>query len=77
MPEINLVAVGIILIFLGIIVIFLAAANSKDVKVGFGGFIGPIPFGWANDPQMLKLVMIITAVIAIIFVIFLLKGVAW
>ena len=74
MPEINLVAVGIIMVFLGIAVILIAASSNKDVKVGFGGFIGPFPFGWANEPQMLKWIMAITAVIAIVFIIFMLKG---
>lgn len=73
--EINLVAVGIILVVIGFIVIILGSAGSKDVKFGFGGFIGPIPFGWANDPQMLKWVIAITAILAIVFIIFLLRGV--
>ncbi len=72
--EINLAAVGIILVFLGIAVILMAALGSKDVKVGFGGFIGFLPFGWANEPAMLKWVIAITAVIAIVFIIFMLKG---
>lgn len=74
MPETSLFAVGIILVFLGIAIILIASSGSKDVKVGFGGFIGPFPFGWANDPAMLKWIMAITAVIAIVFIVFMLKG---
>jgi len=67
--EINLAVIGVIVIIIGIILVVLSGLQSKNVKVGFGGFIGPVPFGWANDPQMLKWVIVITAVVAIVFMV--------
>jgi uncharacterized membrane protein len=49
-----------VLVFIGA----LASAKSTDVKFGFGGFIGPIPFGFANDPRIL--IALIVLMIAII-----------
>ncbi|MEM7819703.1 MAG: DUF131 domain-containing protein [Candidatus Aenigmatarchaeota archaeon] len=70
----NIILVGFILIIIGIIIITIGSLNSKNAKVAIGGFIGPLPFGWANDPQMLKWIIILTAIISIIFVIVFLRG---
>jgi uncharacterized protein (TIGR00304 family) len=61
-----LIPVGILLIFLGIIIIFagtlLQQQSDKSttseqgkpkVHIGIGGFIGPIPFGFANSKTAL------------------------
>jgi len=62
-----LVPAGMLLIFLGIIVVFAgsmlmasqqektSAGNTSKPKVhvGVGGFIGPIPFGFANSKTAL------------------------
>lgn len=46
--------IGILLILIGSFIVFIASLlNSKNVKFAFGGFIGFIPFGFANDAQML------------------------
>ena len=66
--EINLALVGVVLIIIGIVFVVLSGINSKNIKVGFGGFVGPFAFGWANDPQMLKWIIVITAVIAAVFI---------
>jgi len=76
MPEANLIAVGIILIFLGFLLVFIGALTSKDAKVGVGGIIGFLPFGFGNDPQLVKLAIIISAVLAILFIVLALKGIA-
>ncbi len=54
----QLIPLGIIFIFLGVIIIMIGAITSRDkdktdVKFGFGGFIGFIPFGFANDKRFL------------------------
>jgi len=65
----NLIIIGIVLLFVGIIFILVGSiSSSKNVKFGFGGFIGPIPFGFANDPRLLWIIIIITIILLIIFV---------
>ena len=66
MAETNFITLGILLIFVGFVFLFIGSSGKGDMKVGVGGFIGPIPFGWANDPEMLKWVIALTA-IAIVF----------
>ncbi|HDD46313.1 MAG TPA: DUF131 domain-containing protein [Candidatus Aenigmarchaeota archaeon] len=47
---------GLILIITGIFLLLIGLfSNSKNVRVeyGVGGFIGPIPFGFANTKTML------------------------
>ncbi len=60
-----LIKLGCMLIFLGFFLIFAGAllgAKSGSVKYGFGGFIGPIPFGFANDPRLLWAIIAISLV---------------
>ena len=63
--NINPVFIGIALIIIGFLIIFASAFGGGRVKFALGGFIGPVPFGWANDPQMLKLVMWITIAVVL------------
>jgi uncharacterized protein (TIGR00304 family) len=67
-----LIEVGISLIFIGIIIIIFgsisqATKTDSKTKVAFGGFIGPIPFGFGNDKQLVYFVIILSAVIFILF----------
>ncbi|HLC51313.1 MAG TPA: hypothetical protein VJH90_02980 [archaeon] len=66
---VELIQVGIVLLITSIVLIFVGALTSKseNVKVGFGGFIGPIPFGWANDPRFLWVIIGISIVFFILF----------
>lgn len=56
-----LIPVGILLILLGFIIVFIGTAmqagKAPEAKtkthVGVGGFIGPIPFGFATSKTML------------------------
>ncbi|MDD5086303.1 MAG: hypothetical protein PHV16_00980 [Candidatus Nanoarchaeia archaeon] len=53
----QLIPLGIIFIFLGVIIIMISALTNidkekTDVKFGVGGFIGFIPFGFANDKEI-------------------------
>ncbi len=69
----NLIEIGFVVVLIGFILIIAGAilsGGTKSTKVAVGGFIGPIPFGFANDPRMLKIVIAITAAFFIIFLIF-------
>ncbi len=63
----QLIPIGILVIFLGMILIFIGALSSikegkTDSKIAVGGFIGFIPFGFANDKRMLYTIITISAV---------------
>ena len=52
-----LVPIGFLIIFIGIAIVLIGSmSQGKDktkTHIGFGGFIGPIPFGFANSPTAL------------------------
>ena len=72
--EQPLILVGIIAIFIGFALILLGSqsptsdtnirgeksSEKKPIQVGVGGFIGPIPFGFANSREMLYLVIAVS-----------------
>ena len=62
----ELITVGLVIILVGIAIVFLGALQAKDTKIAFGGFIGPIPFGFINDKKMLP-VLVGFLLLAIIF----------
>jgi len=74
--EEQLVIIGFLVVFIGIIIIFigsfLSASKSKESKFewGIGGFIGPIPFGFGNNPKMVYLIMIVSLILFILFFFF-------
>ncbi len=56
---------GVILILLGILLsvvssILLALKGNKNVEVGFGGFIGPIPFGFFSSKNVFLLWLLLS-----------------
>lgn len=58
--EEKILLIGIVLIFVGIILTIISAfLSNKRVEYGFGGFIGPIPFGWATNQKMLMIIVIL------------------
>jgi len=62
---------GVVVLFIGIILIVLGSVLGTEkgkVEVGFGGFIGPIPFGWASDPKMLKWIILASVVFFVGFI---------
>ncbi|MFO7872103.1 MAG: DUF131 domain-containing protein [Candidatus Undinarchaeales archaeon] len=66
----DIILIGFILVIIGMAVILIGSLFSSDgeSKVAVGGFIGPIPFGFANDPKMLKLVYgIMIGMVAVFF----------
>jgi len=75
MPSLDFATIGFALIIIGIVLIIAASlSGQKDTKVAVGGVIGIIPFGFGNDPQLVKIAIIISAVLAIIFIVLMIKG---
>ena len=60
----DLITLGFLVVFIGIIIIFLGALGGKgESKVAVGGFIGFIPFGFANDKRLFWSLLIVMVVI--------------
>ncbi|MBW2975252.1 hypothetical protein KY366_06040 [Candidatus Woesearchaeota archaeon] len=62
----QLIPIGMMVISIGFMLIFIGALSSAKEgktgsKVAVGGFIGFIPFGFANDKRMLYAVMAVSA----------------
>jgi len=73
----NLIGLGILLIILGFIIVFfgmLAGSKDSKTKVAVGGFIGPIPFGFGNDKNLVLFAIILSVVIFLIWLLFSLKA---
>lgn len=61
----EIAVLGMILVFIGIALLAFSTAGEKGkVHIGVGGFIGPIPFGFATEKNMLYLTLIITIIMA-------------
>ena len=58
---------GLVFIIIG--VLFLISSAGK-AKIAVGGFIGPVPFGFANSPEMLKWVIVFSIVVLLFFLFF-------
>ncbi len=69
----KLFLIGIGLIFLGIFITIIASflSGSGKVEYGVGGFIGPIPFGWASNKNMLYVIIGLTLILFILTLFFL------
>ena len=64
----RIVTLGILLVFIGVFIIIAGSLSGKESRVefGFGGFIGPIPFGFASNRNMLYFVVGMLMVILIL-----------
>ena len=74
----HLIGVGIALIFIGFIIVFIgtffgAKETTTKTKVAVGGFIGPIPFGFGNDKNLVWFVTIISIVLFLVWLFFSLR----
>jgi uncharacterized protein (TIGR00304 family) len=72
----NLIGIGILLIVIGFIIVFfgiLSGSKDSKTKVAVGGFIGPVPFGFGNDKNMVLFAVILSIVIFLIWLLFSLK----
>ena len=71
--------IPIIIIFIGILILVYGLSNlnnhtskekkSSNIRFGVGGFIGPIPFGFANSPMMLYITIGIAAFLFILWLV--------
>lgn len=74
----QLISLGILAIFFGMMLIFIGALSSikegkTDSRIAVGGFIGFIPFGFANDKRMLYAVIGISAMVMLFWLWFILQ----
>jgi uncharacterized membrane protein len=73
----RIVLLGFVLVFAGIAVIILGSFLGAKGKSGsassggfaVGGFIGPIPFGWATEKPLLYAVIAISVVMFLAFMV--------
>ena len=68
----QLIGTGTIIIIIGFIVVFLglfmgAKESNLKTKVAVGGFIGPMPFGFGNDKNLVWLVAVLSLVLFIVW----------
>lgn len=74
MQHINFLTIGMILLFVGIAFLILGSfqamkqGGKAETKVAFGGFIGPFPFGFGNDKQLLYVVMALSAFFLLVWI---------
>ena len=62
----KLLLIGVVFILIGILITIIASFfGGKKVEYAFGGFIGPIPFGWASNEKMLIWILIILFVVSL------------
>ena len=73
----QLITLGILLIIIGFIVVFFGlikgskeSTSSTKTGVAGGGFIGPIPFGFGNDKNLVWLVTILSIVLILLWLFF-------
>lgn len=69
----NLVGIGIFLIILGFVVVTIGSLTDSrqkttGMKIAIGGFIGPIPFGWANDKRLFYPLMGLMIALAVFWI---------
>ena len=70
----NMASLGILVILIGFALVFIGAltqafTGKSDTKVAVGGFIGFIPFGFANDKKMMwVLITLMGAVLMFFFI---------
>jgi uncharacterized membrane protein len=72
----HLILIGVVVVFVGIALVIigsLAGGEGKGgAKIAVGGFIGPIPFGFSNDRQMLYVVITLAIIMLFISLLFML-----
>jgi len=69
----QLLSLGILIILVGFAIVIIGSLTGPqkgDTKVAVGGFIGFIPFGFANDKRLLFALVGIMAVLVLFFLLF-------
>ena len=67
-----LVFIGMGLIFLGFILLMLSSLTGGKLRGGGVVFLGPLPIGLATDKEALKWVLIFSLIVLILFVLLIL-----
>ena len=66
----KIISIGFFAIVIGLILIVVGSlvdAQENRAGVAVGGFIGPIPFGFATNPVLFMAILAVTVIIAIVF----------
>ena len=71
----QLISFGILLIIVGFAIVFFGTLKgsketASNTKVAIGGFIGPIPFGFGNDKNLVWFVTILSLVLFLAWLFF-------
>ena len=74
----QIIGIGMALIFIGFMIVFIgtffgAKETGTKTKVAVGGFIGPIPFGFGNDKNLIWFVTILSIVLFLMWLFFSLR----
>ena len=69
------IALGVLLIITGFVIVFFgtffsAKQGISSTKVAVGGFIGPIPFGFGNDKNLVWFAIILSLVLFLFWLFF-------
>lgn len=68
--ELNLILIGILVVLVGFVLVTIGAVlQAKKVEWAFGGFIGPIPFGFASREDLLKLIIVFSIIVLTVFLV--------
>ena len=70
----QIIGIGAFLAIIGFVIVFIGAmmgANQTDskTKIAVGGFIGPIPFGFSNDKNILWFLVIESIALLLMWII--------
>lgn len=71
----QIISLGILLMVIGFIIVFFSILKgsketSSKTKVAVGGFIGPIPFGFGNDKNLVWFAAILSVVLFLMWILF-------
>ncbi len=61
------ILLALILILTGLFILILPSGTEREVHIAFGGFIGPIPFGFATSKEVFILLLILMLLSLLIY----------
>ena len=68
----QIISIGILVILLGFAIVFIGSflgTQKSETKVAVGGFVGFIPFGFANDRKLLWALIAIMGVMLLFWIV--------
>ena len=72
----QIISIGILVILLGFAIVFIGSflgTQKSETKVAVGGFVGFIPFGFANDRRLLWALLAIMGILFFFWILFQLR----